>query len=703
MLRFSPDLQQMKALKAASAIEMQQQLFAAPLDFSNLSVDKINGYIEQISQVTKITYDEIASCQNLSFATVMQPLINLDLAINAPFSMATLPMYMDNNAAVREVSSEAGEKLEKIKIEHNQREDVYNIFNKYYAQVYPQEYDNLTVEENRYVAEMHRNYRRCGLGLKSKINRDEVAMLKNKLAELQSKFIHNINEDKTSFEIHKSELAGLPDTWFTAKRLIKDDIYKVTLKTPDVEPIQDFCQNRSTRAKIYLAFWQRCEQQNLPLLLEAVQLRQRMASILGYKSYADYCAELRMSKTADKVQQFLDEMNERFLPIQMKTINDLTAFASEVENDPNFELQLYDVRYYAKMREKHMFAIDHKEISEYFPAAKVVAGTMAIYQKILGLRFELADTETKWDPAVNYYNVFDTATNSYLGSIYLDLYPREGKYAHAAVSEMIDGADLSKFTGQAGVRLPHKYVMYCNFPKDEGISFKNVITFFHEFGHLMHGICSLTQLGKYRGMQNERDFVEAPSQMLENWCYNPAVLAMLSAHKDTGLPIPVAKVAKIKESETVHEGYFRKRQLTLSTFDFSLHCFTAEQLATLDLKQYWSDLQQRISLMPAVGDCLPASFNHLMGGYESGYYGYMYSQVVALDMFATMFAADPLNVAAGMRYRKCILEPGGTKDAIELVRDFLGRDPQIDAFLQEFGLQAITPNAAPAAPRMLTQ
>jgi len=599
-----------------------------------------------------------------------------------------MPMHIHTDEAVRDASSTAVEDLEKFSIEQQQREDVYAIFQQYIATKYAFESGNLTIEENRCVKNLQRSYRRRGLRLESAADRAAVTELKKRLTELETQFQNNTNEVKTSFEYCKADLIGLPDDWFSTERLIRDDIYKVGLKYPDVFPILDYCQNRQTRARICAAFNSQCAAENTPLLLEAVQLRQQMAAMLGYKSYADYATEEKMTKNADNVAQFLQDMNTRFIPLQRKTLNELTDFARMLENDPQFELHLYDMRYYIKLREKQLCDVDHKAISNYFNTNKIVSGTLDIYQSILGLRFEKTEINSAWHPEVTYYKVYDSATNELLGDFYLDLYPREGKYGHAAVFDLIEGSDLSKFTGQHNARRPHSYAMLCNFPKNEGVSFNDVTTFFHEFGHVMHGICSRTQLCQYKGMNNELDFVEAPSQMLENWCYDVRVLEKLSAHRDTGAVIPAAMVKKIRDSEKLHAGYTEKRQLSFSTFDFMLHNLSLEQLSTLDLKRYWQQMQYKITLLPMSDDCFPASFGHLMSGYQVGYYGYMYSNVVALDMFAARFANDPLNVAAGMLYRKCILEPGATKDASELVRDFLGREPRIDAYLQHRGFEA---------------
>jgi Zn-dependent oligopeptidase len=690
MLRFNPDTRKNKNPRVDPVLEKQLELFSERLNFSHITATKMQSAVEKIRELTTITYNSIAELADLSFETVIQPLINLDLACGAAASMATVPMDVHPDAEVREASAEACEELEKIKIEHEQRHDVYNVFEQYMATVYPFEKNTLTAEEQRYVEDMQRGYKRKGLCLESAVDRETITVIKKRLAELETQFQNNINDDDTCFEFSKADLLGLPEDWFSAERLLRDDIYKITMRDVDVNPVFDFCQNRATRATIFGAYFSRCETENLPLLLEAVQLRQRMAVLLGYNSYADYCAEIRMVKNAATAEKFILDISERLKGVQHNIIQDLTAFARDMENDPDFVLNMFDMSYYAKLREKNLFNVDHKSIQDFFPVSTVIAGTMALYQEIFGLKFVAVQTDS-WHADVSFYNVLDADTNEPLGSFYLDLFTRDDKYPDAYVVSIIDGADLSKFVGKRGRRQLHTLLMVCNFSKNEGLSFEDVKTFFHEFGHLMHGICSRVQLAAFVGMNNETDFVEAPSQMLENWCFDPRVLARLSAHKVTGEPIPLEMIQNIRKSKMLHSGYGQRRQLGYANFDLALHSLSAEQLAMIDIKEFWLQIQQQSSQLPRLTECMPANLIHLMGGYESGYYGYTYSNVIAMDMFASMFQANPLSVSMGMRYRVCILEPGASKDANDLVRDFLHRDVVLEPFLELCGILPTVP------------
>jgi thimet oligopeptidase len=685
ILRFSPTVPEIKP----NYYTLQLSLFNMPMDFANITAETISEAFERYSEVVAATYDYIAQTQTLSFATVVQPMINLDFATQGAVAMIKIAKDVHFSKEVRDVSTEFSEKLEAFVIEQQMRDDAYAKFKLYYDIVFQTEQHILTAEEKTYVEDKVREYGRSGMTLEDAAQRSELKQIQQRLAELTIKFQSNLNEDTTSFEFTREELNGLPDDWFTKDRFVRDGVYKVTLKYPDLYPIMEYCTTREVRRKMFNAFNTRCKDINTPIAIEMLQLRDRMATLLGFKSAADYATELKMTKNAANVAKFLTEMNQRFEPLLDKTLEALRDYAKKHTGDPNFELNLYDMAFYMKQREKALCQVDHKIIREYFPRAKVLQGTMAIYQELLGLEFSELATDNKWHADTQLYEVRDAVTKEIIGSFILDLAPREGKYAHACVGEIIYGGDASKFTGVANHRTSHLIMMLCNFPTDAPLSFDDVTTFFHEFGHVMHCVCSRVQLPDNNGFHVELDFVEAPSQMLENWCFDQRILNRISAHKDTGLPIPAEMVIKIREAELLHAGYFYKRQLGFSTFDYHVHAMNADQLATLDINAFYNQLCAEICKLPKLDIAVPASFHHIFGNeYYCGYYGYMYSEVVAFCMFYERFKEDPLNKEAGMRYRKCILEPGATKDAMDLVRVFLGHEPTLDAFLRHCGLTA---------------
>jgi len=328
--------------------------------------------------------------------------------------------------------------------------------------------------------------------------------------------------------------------------------------------------------------------------------------------------------------------------------------------------------------------VDHELIKEYFPLEKVTTGTLAVYQELLSLRFaELPkDKRHVWHEDVKQFEVYDKESNAFMGHFYLDLHPRDGKYGHAAEFDVQKGCT----TGE-GKQYPAA-AMVANFTKPTAskpslLKFDEVVTFFHEFGHVMHELCTTATYYRFAGTNVERDFVEAPSQMLENWCYESEVLKQISGHyKDLSQPLPEDLRVKLINAKNVTEALKNRRQLHFGTFDMLVH--TAE--GKVDTAALWAKCCEEIALTPAQpGTNGAAGFGHIVGGYSAGYYGYLWSKVYSSDMFMQFKKEGVLNPKLGRRYRDLILASGGTRDAMDYLVEFLGRQPQQDAFLIEIG------------------
>lgn len=671
---------------------LEQKNASRELDFSAISVESINKTLEYIKNQYTLTYKKIAELKNspdkITFEQVIQPLLDLDLTVNEAMTMCTFPRLVHSDKNVREVSVEATKQIENIKIDCHQNEDAFNVLRLYEENNYKNEQSRLSHEQNRYVKNLMLNYKRNGMYITEKEKREQIAQLQKSIADLSLQFEQNVAEDKTEFVMDAKLLSGLPESWFNADRIkdVPPGMVKVTLKYPDVFPILDFASNRETRQKIYLAFQSRCEKENIPLLKKIVILRQQLAHILGYSSHADYVMETRMAKTTKTVDSFLKDMNDRFDPLLDKNLNALTLFARELESNPDLILQHYDVRYYMRLREEKLCKIDMEEIRNYFPMEKMVSGTLKIYEDLLGLKFMKRENDRTWHSDCQLFDVYnyDSTTKTIkdtMGSFILDLHPREGKYTHACALPLWYGSR------QSGEKQPTIAAMLCNFPKNDNIPFNDVVTFFHEFGHVMHFICSDAQLINFHADKTELDFVEAPSQMLENWCFVADALKLLSSHSQTHEPLPKTIADQLLLKDQLHAGYINKRQLVMGHFDFLLHFMSEEELNKCDLNQFYHEIQRKIIKLPTVSDCFPASFAHIVGGYDAGYYGYLMSETYSADMFATIFKQDPLSQKNGMKYRQEILAPGAKYDAIDLLINFLGRAPKLDAFLEKSGLE----------------
>ena len=379
-----------------------------------------------------------------------------------------------------------------------------------------------------------------------------------------------------------------------------------------------------------------------------------------------------MAGSSQCVKEFLENLKAKMKSLAEEDLAALSELKLTETGDKS-GIAMYDYRYYMKRREKLHFGIDHEAYRSYFPVTKVTEAVCGIYQELLGLKFT-PDTFCKlWHEDVTCYMVHDAASGELLGRFFLDLFPREGKYGHACCIGLQPSCHSDTFSQTA------EAVMLANFTRgDPGLTHDEVETFFHEFGHLMHQLCSRTQLSCFSGTRVERDFVETPSQMLENWCWTMDGLRRLSCHFQTGAPLSEQMVSDLVRTRFVSHGLQTLRQVALSTLDFVLHTDPCASLSVYDV------IMRDILGIPSVPDtCMPATFSHLTGGYDSKYYGYLWSQVFAADMFATRFLPEGvLSPGVGMEYRRCILEPGGTLDAGVMLRNFLGREPNSDAFFK---------------------
>uniref|UniRef100_A0A4W6CLI6 Neurolysin (metallopeptidase M3 family) n=1 Tax=Lates calcarifer TaxID=8187 RepID=A0A4W6CLI6_LATCA len=648
----------------------------------DLSPDEIRTMTDSLINRIKKVYDDIGSLniENISVENTLKALANAKLEYASSRHVLDFPQYVCPSKEVRSASTEADKKLSEFDVEISMREDVFKRITVLQLQ------DNLSPEEKRFLDRLVTLGKRRGLHL-SKDIQEEIKRTSKLISELSIEFNKNLNEDNTFLVFSGHELGGLSDSYLKGLDKTENGRYKVTLEYPHYYPLMKRCHNPETRRKMETAFHSRCKEVNTAILEQLIQLRAKVADLLGYSSHANYVLEMNMAKNASNVSDFLDKFYETLKPIGIKERKYILALKKRecLMKGYQFDGQInaWDLPYYMNQVEQCKFAVNKDKLIEYFPLDVVTGGLFGIYQELLGLTFTEVEHAHVWHENVKLYSAHDTETGEEIGQFYLDLHPREGKYGHAACFGLQPGCK-----GPDGKRRLPVAAMVANFTKPrEGwpslLQHHEVETYFHEFGHVMHELCSKTMFAEFSGTQVETDFVEVPSQMLENWVWEKEPLRRMSRHYKDGSPIPDNLLDKLIASRVANTGLMNLRQVVLSKVDQSLHTSLCADTAEVFAKH----CQDILGVPATPGTNMTASFSHLAGGYDGQYYSYLWSEVYSMDIFFSRFKKEGImNRKVGEEYRREILEAGGSVDGMDMLENFLGRAPRQDAFFQCKGL-----------------
>jgi thimet oligopeptidase len=500
--------------------------------------------------------------------------------------------------------------------------------------------------------------------------RQRAKAISDRITELGQTFDKNIRDANVRVPLIEAELKGVPEgVWKDAKRDAQGRIL-LGVDEPTYVPVMQLSVDAAARERMWRAKVNEGGEPNLKLLAEIAKLRLEYAQLFGFKSYADFTLRRRMAQNTGNAKRFLAEVQSAVAEREKREVNELRDAKARDIGKPlaDMKFERWDLLYYTERVKRERYSVDQDAFRAYFPPQESMMFVMRLIETTMGVKYTRVPGVKLWHADAQAWQVADAKTGKPLASLLIDLYPREGKYNHAAVWPYRGGSTRLKRTPQAAlvVNLDRK-----------GLTLEDMQTLLHEFGHAVHTNLSKTRHSSHAGTSTLRDFVEAPSQMLEEWIYDPRVLALMREVCPACKPVPDELLAKAKVAERYGKGVRYSRQQFYASFDLALHDADAPEPLAL-----WAKMEGATVLGHVPGSMGPSGFGHVAGGYASGYYGYLWSEVVAADL-RTAFGSDKLDAKVGRRYRDIVLANGGQKPPQQLVREFLGRDSNSKAFFED--------------------
>ena len=557
------------------------------------------------------------------------------------------------------------------------RRDVYRAI-KAYADTQPR----LESDQALLLKDMMIGFKNSGMELNDE-DLETFKKLNKEKAQYVLRFDKNVQEYKDYLDVTDEQLRGLGDDYKNKLEKTPEGKYRVTLDYPDYIPFMQNSESDEARKALEYKYNRRGGEENVELLEKTLTLRRQIAQLLGYKNHAELKLENRMAKNPKTVEDFLKDLQKKLKPMARQEDKNLIAYKNEKKGSKSRTLYPYESGYWANKYRKEHLEVDPEKIKEYFPSDVVIDGMLDLFGGLFGISFEPADIPV-WHPDVKAFKVVNVSDGALVAYFYMDLYPREGKYKHAACFGLVEGHEKEDGSWQ----IPFVAIV-ANMNKPAAgapslLKHSEVSTLFHEFGHVLHNALTKARYSSQAGTSVSWDFVEAPSQMLERWAWHPQVLKKISRHYQTGQPLPDEMIEKMIAAKNFGAGGAYLRQDFFAQYDMALH--TARK--TPDTTKKYFSLTKKIRGLPLTKGTYPqASFGHIMGGYDAGYYGYLWSEVIAQDFFSEFEKHGVFDVQTGLKFRRAILEKGGTAEETDMVRSFLGRPSDITPFLQSIGLE----------------
>ncbi len=660
---------------------MQNQVFKKGI----LHFDYTPEQLQEIEKQARIELEEDFN-EILKIPTEKRTFENTVSAYQFAFinygTQLTVPGFLGSvstDKKLRDASLVLDQEVSKYMVDTITRKDIYGAI-KEYNDRHVASGEKLGVEQEKLLKEMMIGFRHSGLMLPDE-QLDEFRKLNKKLADLSIKFSKNIRENTDTLVVEKFELNGMGEDFINRLERTEDGRYIITLNYPDYKPFMQNAKNESARKNLEFKFNNRGGEENVKLLEKAIELRDIVAKMLGYRNHAEARLEDRMAKNPKNVDLFLKDLERKLHPKAKSEKSELIELRNSKTDSKSRNLPAWDLGYWTNQYKKTYHKIDDEKIKEYFPMQHVIDNMLEIFSKVFEIEFTPLELD-KWQKDVRTFAIIDSKTKQVLAYFYMDLFPRKGKYKHAACFGLIDG-----YKKQDGIYQKPFIAIVANFnpPTKDNPSLllhDEVVTLFHEFGHVLHNALTTANFSALSGTATSRDFVEVPSQMLENWAWNKGLLKKLSKHYQTGKPLSDSMIKKMHEAKNSDAGTFWTRQNFFAQLDMKYH--TSKKI---DTTKTYANMMESIRMVTMTKGTYPqAGFGHLMGGYDAGYYGYLWALVIADDMFAQFKEQGVMNPKIGRKFRDEILAVGGVYDEDVIVEKFLGRPIDNSAFFENIGV-----------------
>ena len=628
-------------------------------NYSDISLGKLEEDLKNTIEECKDFVSNIKSSENIDLS-------NFNELESAIYDLSGRIAFMGDvhpDEKIRDFGNEADSKIQNLALEIFKDQDLYEKFKEI-------ETENLDEESKTFYRDLEIDFKDAGHGLSDE-KKDRLIEIEKKLIDLSISFSENIAKDKTEVMFLEDELKGLSQN--ELKNLKKNnDSFVITMAYPDINAVMENCSVRTTREIVWRAFNNRAVKENSPILEEAVQLRNEKALLFGFKTWAEYRLQNRMAKSPKNVAS----MYESLIP-KLQKAAEVEKIELAIDNIEISDITPWDIRYFISKERSKVSSIENSELKKFFYIHDVKTEMFKVCEEVFDLHIKPESNETAWHEDVELWSLWEK-NGQQLAYFYLDLYPREGKFTHAAVFDISSG-------GSSRQELPI-CSMVANFPNpntgDGLMTFDEVETLFHEFGHVLHNGIGKSKYTRFVGANCEWDFVEAPSQIMEHWVWKVECMKRISTHIESGESLSEEICEKLNKSKNIGVSLLTLRQVSFGLADQHLHGENFKD-SLLEIEH----AAQKVTTITYPKDINHlAAFGHLLGGYDAAYYGYLWAEIIGDDLFSRFENEGVLSNSVGVDYKNKILKPGGTVPAENMVQDFLGRKWNDEAFLSQKNL-----------------